>query len=108
MPVARQTFVDNLSQAKQLQLTQLPPWAQSGVTGGWPYPQFNENLALIWDLGRYGLAITLPAVVETLTTVYDTLREWIVGRGWISEADLADAIEEWASANWTGPVWGEG
>jgi hypothetical protein len=78
------------------------------VVAGWIFPQFNENLALIFDLGRHGLAITLPAVVETLTTVYDTLREWIVGRGWDSEEDLADAIEEWVTeAEYPGSVWAE-
>lgn len=110
MPVSRQTFVGNIAAARQMQFTQLPPWAQSGtMLGAWPYPQFNENLAVLFDLGRIGLTQTiLPATMETLTTAYDTLRQWLTGRGVVSEDDFADAIEQWAAENWAGPVWGEG
>lgn len=110
MPVSRQVFIANMTAARQSQFTQLPPWAQSGtMLGAWPFPQFNENLGLLFDLGLHGITQTiLPAAMETLTSAYETLRQWITGRGVTSEADFADAIEEWATENWTGSVWGEG
>lgn len=106
MQVTRNQFVSNLSQARQTPLTQLPPWAQSGLYG-WMWPQANENLALIFDISRIGLTHIIPVLDEIRADAYDLIRGWITGKFWSTEDDVADLVEQWAEGNWPDDVWAE-